>query len=245
MKSLRTSVARRPLAWPLLLSVLLWVFAALSVAAAVTGSERKNVKVVLETTAGDITIRLYDDTPVHRDNFIRLVEQGFYDSLLIHRVIEDFMIQTGDPASRHAAPGEKLGEGGPGYTLPAEINLPYNYHRRGAVAAAREPDDVNPEWRSSGSQFYIVWGKSCYGSEMKRVRSYVYERTGGLAEFTPAMLADYSSLGGAPHLDGQYTVFGEVCAGLKVVGKIQKVATDANDRPRRDVRILRAYIKEK
>lgn len=103
MKPLRISVARRPFAWPLLLSVLLWVFTALSVAASVTGSERKNVKVVLETTAGDITIRLYDDTPVHRDNFIRLVEQGFYDSLLIHRVIEDFMIQTGDsrmPMSR-------------------------------------------------------------------------------------------------------------------------------------------------
>lgn len=239
------SAARRILVRPLLLSILLCTVAAGPALASSDSAERKNVKVVLETTAGEITIRLYDDTPVHRDNFIRLVEQGYYDSLLIHRVIEDFMIQTGDPLSRHAAPGDTLGEGGPGYTLPAEINLPYNYHRRGAVAAAREPDEVNPEWRSSGSQFYIVWGKSYYGSEMRRIRQYVYERTGGLAEFTPAMLADYSAYGGAPHLDGQYTVFGEVCAGLKVVGKIQKVSTDANDRPRSDIRILRAYIKEK
>lgn len=245
MKPLFTSTARHLSFRPLLLSALWCVMVALPLCAFSASPERKNVKVVLQTTAGDITIRLYDDTPVHRDNFIRLVEQGYYDSLLIHRVIEDFMIQTGDPDSRHAAPGDTLGEGGPGYTLPAEINLPYNYHRRGAVAAAREPDEVNPEWRSSGSQFYIVWGKSCYGSEMKRIRQYVYDRTGGLAEFTPAMLADYSAYGGAPHLDGQYTVFGEVCAGLKVVGKIQKVATDANDRPLRDVRILRAYIKEK
>lgn len=226
------------------ISVLLLVLSAFLMPLSGFAQQRKNVKVVFETTHGNITIRLYDDTPVHRDNFIRLVEEGFYDSLLIHRVIEDFMIQTGDPASRHAGFRDKLGDGGPGYTLPAEINLPYNFHRRGAVAAAREPDELNPEWRSSGSQFYIVWGKYYYGSEMKRVRQYVYERTGGMVEFTPDMISDYSSFGGAPHLDGQYTVFGEVCEGLKVVGKIQKVPTDANDRPRRDVRILRAYIKQ-
>lgn len=204
--------------------------------------KNKNMKVVLETTAGEIVIRLYDDTPVHRDNFIKLVREGYYDSLLFHRVIKDFMIQTGDPISRTATPGQQLGEGGPGYTLPAEIQLPYYYHKRGAVAAAREPDEENPERRSSGSQFYIVWGKPCTGSAMREVKEYVSEMTGGMAEFTPAMVQDYASMGGAPHLDGQYTVFGEVTAGLKVVREIQKARTDRHDRPLEDIRIIRAVV---
>ncbi len=205
-------------------------------------AQNRKVKVLIETSVGDITVRLYDDTPIHRDNFVKLVREGFYDQLLFHRVIKGFMIQSGDPDSRNAAPGTALGEGDPGYTLPAEICLPNYYHRRGALAAAREADDVNPERRSSGSQFYIVWGKTLSASEMRAAKNHVHAMTGGEAEFTPTMHQDYSTLGGAPHLDGQYTVFGEVTAGLKTVKAIQKVRTDKNDRPLEDIKILRATI---
>ena len=119
----------------------------------------KRPRVCLETSLGKIVIELFNETPRHRDNFLRLVREGYYDGLLFHRVIENFMIQTGDPNSRYAAPTDTLGDGGPGYTIPAEICLPALFHKRGAVAAAREPDEVNPERASSGSQFYIVWGR--------------------------------------------------------------------------------------
>ncbi len=205
-------------------------------------AQNRKVKVLIETNMGDITVRLFDDTPIHRDNFVKLVREGYYDNLLFHRVIKDFMIQSGDPDSRNAAPGTALGDGGPDYTLPAEICLPHYYHRRGALAAAREGDDVNPERRSSGSQFYIVWGKTMSTSEMAKAKDHVLTMTGGEAEFTSAMFQDYANLGGALHLDGQYTVFGEVIAGLKVVKAIQKVRTDRNDRPIEDIKILRATI---
>lgn len=195
-----------------------------------------------ETTLGTFDIALYNDTPLHRDNFLRLVRNGYYDGLLFHRVIRDFMVQTGDSTSRTAAPGTPLGEGDAGYTLPAEIVFPTHYHHRGAVAAARTGDDVNPERRSSGAQFYVVWGTTYAKPALSPIRRRVRMATGGKARFTDEMVADYATRGGTPHLDGQYTVFGEVVRGLDVIGRIQAVATDAADRPLTDVRITRATI---
>lgn len=200
-------------------------------------------RVLLETTEGNIVIALFNETPLHRDNFIRLAEEGFYDSLLFHRVIAEFMIQAGDPDSRHAEPGAALGEGSAPYTLPAEICLPKLFHRRGMVAAAREGDDVNPERRSSGSQFYIVWGKMCSPLFVKRCRVMVERATDKQHTITDEMEQTYIQQGGTPHLDGQYTVFGEVVEGLhEVVEPISWMGTDDNDRPARDVRILRAKV---
>lgn len=204
----------------------------------------KRVRVRLETTAGTMVMALFDETPRHRDNFLKLVRQGYYDGLLFHRVIADFMVQTGDPDSRAAKPGQRLGDGGPGYTLPLETALPYRYHYRGAVAAAREPDEVNPERRSSGSQFYIVWGKNFNERTFPPMRDYVSEMTGGEVEFTPEMVRTYMNEGGTPHLDGQYTVFGEIIEGMKVVKAIQKAETDADDRPVEDIRIIKAEVVE-
>lgn len=204
----------------------------------------KRVRVRLETTAGTMVMALFDETPRHRDNFLKLVRQGYYDGLLFHRVIADFMVQTGDPDSRAAKPGQRLGDGGPGYTLPLETALPFRYHYRGAVAAAREPDEVNPERRSSGSQFYIVWGKIFNERTFPPMRDYVSEMTGGEVEFTPEMVRTYMNEGGAPHLDGQYTVFGEIIEGMKVVKAIQKAETDADDRPVEDIRIIKAEVVE-
>ena len=200
--------------------------------------ERRSV-VRLETTAGNIRIALSDLTPVHRDNFLILVEKGYYDGVLFHRVIEDFMIQTGDPDSKGAPKDSLLGNGGPGYTLPAEIVCPELCHVRGSVAAAREGDDVNPEFRSSGSQFYIVWGRKLTPGGMKKAISHLKEKGIELDKF---MISDYQMYGGTPHLDGTYTVFGEVIEGLDIVETIQKSPTDANDRPVEDVIILRAKV---
>lgn len=193
----------------------------------------------LETTAGNIRIALSDLTPVHRDNFLILVEKGYYDGVLFHRVIEDFMIQTGDPDSKGAPKDSLLGNGGPGYTLPAEIVFPELFHVRGSVAAAREGDDVNPEFRSSGSQFYIVWGRKLTPGGMKKAISHLKEKGVELDKF---MISDYQMYGGTPHLDGTYTVFGEVIEGLDIVETIQKSPTDANDRPVEDVIILHAKV---
>jgi len=165
--------------------------------------ERKRVRI--ETTMGNITVELYNETPLHRDNFLKLATQHFYDSLLFHRVIEGFMIQAGDPLSKHAKPGEQLGEGALNYDIEAEIDYPTLSHKRGSLCAAREGDDVNPDYRSSSCQFYIAWGR--------------YH-----------------------HLDGKYTVYGEVVEGLDVVERIQAVATDRHDRPIIDVRILRTVV---
>ena len=205
--------------------------------------------VKLETTAGVIRIELSDETPKHRDNFLKLVQEGYYDGLLFHRVIKDFMIQSGDPDSRVKMEGDSiigspsrdkpLGEGGPDYTLPAEFNLPWLFHVRGAVAAAREPDDVNPEQRSSGSQFYIVWGCSWSENSLKKQRGALGEL--GI-EMNYEMWNTYLQYGGSPHLDGQYTVFGNVISGLKVVKTIQAVKTDKDDRPLEDVVIIKAEI---
>ena len=184
--------------------------------------ERRAI-VRIETSCGIIRVALSDDTPMHRDNFLKLAAKGFYDGTLFHRCIKDFMIQGGDPDSRNAPKGKMLGEGNPGYTIPPEFNLPYLYHWRGALAAAREPDDINPEQRSSGCQFYIVYGKKQSPADIKKVRASLEEK--GI-ELTPQMVDDYVMRGGTPHLDGQYTVFGEVIEGLGVVKQIQSVSTD-------------------
>ena len=204
----------------------------------------KETHVVLETNYGTIELKLYDQTPLHRDNFRALVAEGAYDSLLFHRVIHDFMIQGGDPDSKEAAPGVLLGEGDRPYTVPAEFRLEEGiYHRRGTLAAAREGDDVNPEQRSSAMQFYIVWGRIFDEEGLDKVQERLDNRTGGRVKLTPAMRETYKTVGGTPHLDGQYTVFGEVVKGLEVVDAIQNVATDENDRPLQEVRILRAHLK--
>ena len=206
--------------------------------------KKSEVHVVLQTTKGDIELKLYDATPQHRDNFVKLVKECAYDSLLFHRVIRDFMIQGGDPDSKDAAPGVFLGEGDRPYTVPAEFSLDEGiFHRRGVLAAAREGDDVNPEQRSSAMQFYIVWGKIFDEQGLDNVQKRLDERTGGRVKLTPEMREVYKTVGGTPHLDGQYTVFGEVVSGLDVVDAIQQVPTDGNDRPLDDVRIIRARIR--
>lgn len=223
------------------------IFAIIAVAVMITlvaSCKKKEPRVVMETTKGDIELKLYDATPLHRDNFKNLVEEGAYDSLLFHRVIKNFMIQGGDPDSKYAEPGVLLGDGDLPYTIPAEFRLDEGiFHRRGTLAAAREGDDVNPEQRSSAMQFYIVWGKVFNDEELDRVQGRIDKYTNGRVKLTSEMREAYKTVGGTPHLDGQYTVFGEVVSGLDVVDAIQQVATDTNDRPVEDVRIIRAYLK--
>lgn len=221
----------------LLLTLLLSLFAL-----SATSQTKNRTKVIVETNKGRITLALYDETPIHRDNFLKLCREHYYDSLLFHRVISDFMIQGGDPDSRHTTPDALLGEGDPGYELPAEIVYPQYYHKRGAVAAARRGDDTNPERRSSGSQFYIVWGKTFSKSELKKFAKRIQKNTGGTYSMPEELYKPYMQLGGTPHLDAQYTVFGEVIEGLDIIDYIQKVATDENDRPYDDIIILSTQI---
>jgi len=194
--------------------------------------------ITLKTTLGDIKIRLYDETPLHKQNFIWFVEQGYYNGLLFHRVIPDFMVQAGDPNSRDARPGQPLGDGGPGYTLPAEFNASF-FHKRGALAAARQADQVNPEKKSSGSQFYIVQGRTYTDSQLTSL-----ETSKRHAPFTPEQRNIYTTLGGAPHLDNAYTVFGEVVEGLEIVDKIASVTADQRNRPYTDIKIIKAVISQ-
>lgn len=191
-------------------------------------------QVMISTNKGDIVVKLYNETPIHRDNFLKLAETGALDSTLFHRVIKDFMIQGGDPDSRGAAPGVMLGEGEVGEPLPAEFRYPQLFHKRGVLAAAREGDSVNPERKSSSSQFYIVWGRVFETDSLLDAR---YEQTKrlGTAPIADEVRETYRTLGGTPHLDGIYTVFGEVVSGLDVVDIIQNVETDDNDRPIEDV----------
>ena len=196
----------------------------------------------METTAGNIRIALYDETPLTRDNFLKLTKLGVYDSLLFHRVIKDFMIQSGDTNSKHAKPGQLLGTGDFDYTTEAEFRLPQIFHRRGVVAMAREGDDVNPERRSSACQFYIVWGKILDDARISKVQERIDSATQGQVKLTPEMIEVYKTTGGTPHLDGQYTVFGEVVEGMDVVDQIQQAKTDKNDRPLEDIRILKATV---
>lgn len=209
---------------------------------AVSAKRKEKRSVVrIETSVGVIRVALFDDTPLHRDNFLRLASEGYYDGTLFHRVIRDFMIQGGDPDSRGAAAGKLLGEGGPDYTIPAEIRLPYIHHWRGTLAAAREGDEVNPTRASSGSQFYIVWGKSFGPASLKQARARLEEDG---VEMTADMYDTYIMKGGTPHLDGGYTVFGEVIEGLNFVKQIQNVETDRNDRPVHDVTVLGMKVEQ-
>lgn len=250
------------------------------------GGSNKNTTLLIETDLGNMKAILYDDTPQHRDNIIKLVKKGYYDGQLFHRVIKDFMVQTGDPKSKSAEKGERLGDGGPGYTIPAEIVYPKHFHKKGALCAARMGDDVNPEKSSSGSQFYIVTGSmqndytldvlvmtrmklkkeevfgklvrankdafvklsaaldttaikvlqdSLIGLTEKELKKYPFD-------ITPEQKQAYCSVGGSPHLDGNYTVFGEIIEGLDVVDKIQQVETSEFDRPVKDIRIIKISI---
>lgn len=242
-----------------------------------------SAKIEVATTAGNFAILLYGDTPKHRDNFLKLVKEGYYNGTLFHRVIKDFMIQAGDPDSRNAAPGQHLGAGGPDYKIDAEIVYPKHFHKRGALAAARQGDQVNPLKQSSGSQFYVVTGRKVSAGEMAQLENSLknkqlqrifnslalahrdsiiaMQRSGDSAglkalqdtlikqteaeaakQGTPAVTDEmrqaYTTVGGAPHLDGDYTVFGEVVSGMDVIEKIEKAETDRADRPKEDVRII-------
>jgi len=208
-------------------------------------AQTSTTEVLLETTEGNIRIALYDETPKHRDNFLKLTRMHIYDSLLFHRVIKDFMIQSGDTNSKNAKAGQQLGTGDFDYTQEPEFRLPQIFHRRGCVAMAREPDAVNPEMRSSACQFYIVWGKRFSSAEIEEAQERLDTMTHGRVKLTPEMIKTYKSVGGTPHLDGQYTVFGEVAEGLDVVERIQKAETDDYDRPFEDIRILRATVIKK
>lgn len=263
---------------------------------ACTGGQKKTTNmetgnetlVRLETTMGNITVKLYNETPKHRDNFIKLTKEGTYDSTIFHRVIKNFMIQAGDPQSKTATDTTTLGNGDVGYTLPAEFN-PKFFHKKGALAAARLGDEVNPNKESSGCQFYIVTGRKFSEAQMISMENqlnearletvfnelarkhmkeiYKMRKAGdndGLLElqdsleaqargivakepalkFSREQIAAYTTVGGAPHLDGAYTVFGEVTEGMEVIDKIQAVKTNRADRPETDVRILKATVIE-
>ncbi len=199
--------------------------------------------VVLQTTAGDIRIELYDETPVHRDNFLKLVRSHFYDSLLFHRVVRNFVVQAGDPGSKHAGPGRMLGAGTLPYRLPAEVRLPELYHKRGAVAMAREADEANPRRESDACQFYIVWGKLHSTAVVEAERERI-DTIGGGARMLDEMFETYRKVGGLPQLDGLYTVFGEVTMGMDVVEKMLDAETDDYDRPLYDIMIISARVEE-
>lgn len=246
----------------------------------------KRTLVKLETTMGNITVALYNETPKHRDNFIKLVKEGVYDSTLFHRVIKQFMIQAGDPDSKNASDTAMLGSGDVGYTIPAEFN-PKFFHKKGVLAAARQGDDVNPEKASSGCQFYIVTGRKFTEPQLLGMENKINEQreealfdslarqhmkeiykmrkagdNAGLLElqdtleaqareladkeekfrFTPEQIKAYSTIGGAPHLDGSYTVFGEVTEGMEVVDNIEIAKTNRADRPIENIWILKANI---
>ncbi|RUT73161.1 peptidylprolyl isomerase [Ancylomarina longa] len=246
----------------------------------------KNRIIEIETDYGDMTIRLYDETPKHRDNFIKLASQNYYNGTLFHRVINGFMIQGGDPDSKGSKPGQHLGEGGPGYQIAAEIN-PKFFHKKGVIAAARESDDVNPEKKSAGSQFYIAQGKvytkgaldSVQMQLNSRLKSKIFNQiqrenvealtksqtdgdmnkmteivdriqnevdsifNSSKIEFTKDQIEVYTTVGGIPHLDGNYTVFGEVVKGMDVIDKIAAVEKDDFDRPIKDVEMKVKILK--
>lgn len=194
-------------------------------------------KIKITTDSGVIILKLYNQTPLHRNNFIKLVKAHYFDSLMFHRVIKNFMIQGGDPDSKYARPGALLGNGGPKYTIPAEFDSAL-FHKRGVLAAARESDDVNPKRESSASQFYIVQGKVFTDKELDAAEK---KRNIVIPEYRRKV---YRTIGGTPHLDMKYTVFGEVVSGLEVVDKIAAAKTDSNNRPVQDIRMKIRLIKK-
>jgi len=197
----------------------------------------KEQLVKISTDYGDMVIKLYNETPLHRDNFIKLAKEGFYNGTIFHRVIKDFMIQGGDPESKNAVPGAMYGNGGPGYTIPAEFNKAF-IHKKGALSAARLGDGQNPTKASSGSQFYIVQGKTYTNLELNTLG----QRMGRI--FTEEQKEAYETLGGTPFLDMNYTVFGEVIQGLDVIDKIAAVKTLQADRPEKDIKMTVSIIEE-
>jgi len=241
--------------------------------------EGSETLIMIETSMGNIKLKLYEDTPLHRDNFIKLIQKSYYDGILFHRVINEFMIQGGDPDSRNTEPGASLGNGGPDYTIPSEF-IPHLFHKKGVLAAAREGDRVNPDRRSSGSQFYLVQGKKFSEEELDRAElrinnmlkqaaffQFIEEEKskdtisdGGVDmakiqemaslraeekfanmqpyKIPPEQREVYKTIGGTPHLDQNYTVFGEIIEGLDVLDKIAAVETDDRDRPLKDIRII-------
>ena len=213
-----------------LLSVFLGFFLSLSV------FSQERTTVLISTSFGDMVVELYNETPQHRDNFIKLVRERFYDGTLFHRIIPNFMIQGGDPDSEGAAPNVQLGNGGPGYTIPAEF-VDGLFHKKGVLAAARLGDAVNPKKESSGSQFYLVQGQ-VYSEE--KLRS--FELRSGKT-YNEEQTKTYGSIGGTPHLDGAYTVFGEVVKGLDVIELITNQKRDKNNRPLKDVEMSISIIK--
>lgn len=188
-----------------------------------TKTDKKVVKFEISTDYGVMKGILYNETPQHRDNFVKLAKQGFYNGTLFHRVIQGFMIQGGDPDSKNAKPGQPLGMGGPGYTVPAEFNKSF-IHKKGALAAARTGDAMNPQKASSGSQFYIVQGKPVPAAQLG-------------AGYTPEQKKIYETIGGTPFLDNNYTVYGEITEGLDVIDKIAAVQKGEGDRPTKDVKM--------
>ena len=202
---------------------------------------KTNVKVKITTSQGEMIVLLYDETPLHRDNFIKLVETGYYNDLLFHRCIRNFMVQGGDPNSRGAAQGQQLGIGGPGYTIDAEFNSKF-IHKKGALAAARQGDAVNPAKKSSGSQFYIVQGTTCTDAQLEQYQLYVQRKSPGFT-YTDEQKAIYKTLGGTAQLDMDYTVFGEVIQGLEVIDAIAAQPTAMGDRPATDVKMTMEIIK--
>lgn len=203
----------------------------------------KQTLIQISTSFGDIKIKLYNETPKHRDNFIKLVKDGVLNETLFHRVIKDFMIQGGDPDSKNAEKGVALGEGGLGYTIPAEFNSSL-IHKKGVLAAARESDDVNPEKASSSCQFYIVQGRSFTRAEIEKMLKGKNAKREDKIEYTEEQLKTYETIGGTPHLDMDYTIFGEVVEGLEVVDKIAEVKKDKRDRPIEDVKMTIKIVKK-
>lgn len=206
-----------------LLNVLFFFFT-LSVIAQ-TGTQH----IIIETNFGDMEAVLYDETPKHRDNMLKLIDEGFYKNHLFHRVINNFMIQGGDPHSVGAPKGQRLGTGGPGYKIDAEFNDKL-FHKKGALAAARMGDNINPEKQSSGSQFYIVEGQVFTKDQLAMMQTQMHHKP-----FSKEQIEAYTTIGGTPHLDGSYTVFGEIVSGFNVLEKISDTETDNMDRPINDV----------
>jgi len=206
---------------------------------ALSQKNKKLTKVLISTKYGDIKLQLYNETPLHRDNFIKLVEEKFYDSTLFHRVIAGFMIQGGDPDSKNAKGGVIFGNGGPGYTIPAEFNASF-IHKKGTLAAARIDDRANPEKASSGSQFYIVQGRKYTREELDNI----LKRKGNKVTYSEDQYKAYETIGGTPQLDMEYTIFGEAIAGLDVIDKIATVIKGRGDRPEEDIRMTAKIVKK-